>query len=346
MKTFGQLKSSESRLKEVINSCKNSEDFRSLVNEASEILLNRGDWAGTVVPMRFIVRRGEVTWPRYVNRVRRINHCRTPLTVGTIWYDFVDRENYLGWAGDRYYDWGGDEFGENRFRHGLGQGSLVSQGRVCTYNDVPCANPQTIRAIPRCPQDYGKKMRIFGLDGGNQPLRELTKGGQYQDGITITLKVPYGESAVNVSRIDAVEREQTQMNVGMFANDTVTGAQLDLAMYEPTETNPSYARDRLFAANHPKSCCDMTVVALVKLAHIPVKADSDYVLIPSTSALKKAIQSIKFGEAGDINLQESYLQSAINELNMNLNNELPLNQTSVDEGFMGEKFGMGFQNVI
>lgn len=317
-----------------------------MVNEASEILLNRGDWAGTVVPMRFIVRRGEVTWPRYVNRVRRINHCNIPLNVGTIWYDFVDRNNYLGWAGERFYDWGGNEFGNYGNRHGLGQGSLVSQGRVCTYNDVPCGNPQTIRAVPACPQDVGKKLRLFGLDGNSQPLQERLPNGQIVNGITITLALPFGASAVPVSRIDAVQRDKTMMNTAVYAYDTVTGIQLDLAMYEPTETNPSYARDRLFAAGHRYSCCDLTVVALIKLAHVDVMADSDYVLIPSTTALKKAIQSIKFGESGDLSNQEGYLQSAVNELNMNLNNELPLNDIVVDEGFMGEKQGMGFQTVI
>lgn len=346
MKTFGQLKSSESRLNQVINSCKGSDDFRSLVNQASEMLLDRGDWAGTVVPMRFIVRRGSVTWPRYVNRVRRINHCHTSLNVSTIWYDFIDRENYLGWAGNQLYDWGGDDASNFTNRSRFGQGSLISQGRVCTYNDVPCGNPQTIRAVPAGPQDVGKKLRLFGLDGNSQPLQERAANGQIVNGITITLALPFGVSAVPVSRIDAVQRDETMMNTAVYAYDTVTGIQLDLAMYEPTETNPSYARDRLFAPNHRFGCCDITVVALIKLAHVPVKADSDYVLIPSVMALKKAIQSIKFGEEGDLNNQEGYLQSAINELNMNLNNELPLNQTPVDEGFMGERYGMGYQNVL
>jgi hypothetical protein len=85
---------------------------------------------------------------------------------------------------------------------------------------------------------------------------------------------------------------------------------------------------------------------MVKLAFIPVKVDTDFVLIPSMMALKMVIQSIKFGENGDAQNQQVFLQSSVNELNRVLDNEQPLQDTPVNEGFMGESDGIGLQNVL
>jgi hypothetical protein len=344
LKTFKEIK--ESRTIQVASACKDSDGFASLVNEATDILLQRGDWPGTVVPMRLMVRQGCIVWPRSVQRVRRINRCSVPLRVGTIWYDYVDQNDYLGWLGSAYYHWGGSAITGNRLGHGYEQGKLSSQGRVPTYNDVPGGNPRYIRAYALNPADKGKTITIFGIDGNGQTLRHQdVVTGNWLDGAIITLDIPFGSTSVYVQRIDAVLKAETQSNVPLYAYDPITNTLLDLAIYEPTETNPNYAKDRLFSSG-PNCSCDFTVIVLVKLAFIPVKVDSDYVLIPSTNALKKTIQSIKAGEAGDIAGQEGFIQSAVNELNHVLDNEQPLNQTPVDEGFAGEIFGVGLQTVL
>jgi hypothetical protein len=61
---FSQAK--EGRLKEVANACTSSEDFRTLLNEATAALMRRGDWDGVVVPMGICLRDDCITWPRYV----------------------------------------------------------------------------------------------------------------------------------------------------------------------------------------------------------------------------------------------------------------------------------------
>jgi len=345
LKTFGEVR--KSRVLQVAAACSNSDEFASLVNEATDILMQRGDWPGTIVPIRLCVRRGCVVWPRYVQRVRRINRCNTPLKVGNIWFDFVDKENYLDWCGRGYYSWGLNEITGNRFGSSLTQGTLVSQGRVPTYNDVPGGNPCYIRAYALNPADKGKTVTIFGIDGNGQPLRHQDPtSGDWWDGVIISLDIPFSSTSVYVQRIDAVVKDATQFNVPLYAYDPITNTMLDLAIYEPSETNPSYAKDRLIDSAHPDCNCEFTIIALVKLAFIPVSIDTDYVLIPSTNALKKAVQSIKAGEAGDIAKQEAFMQSAVNELNMVLNNEQPLEQTTVNEGFMGEHEGLGVQAVI
>jgi hypothetical protein len=345
LKTFGEIK--QSRAIQVASACKDSDEFASLINEATDILLQRGDWPGTILPMRLMVRNGCVVWPRCVQKVRRINRCGMPLKVGSIWWDFVDHNDYLGWQGAAYYLWGGTTITGEKLGHYYGQGNLISQGRVPTYNDVPSGNPVYIRAYALGQVDKGKTVTIFGIDGNGQTLRHQDPvSGDWLDGAIITLDIPFGSTSTYVQRIDAVLKDETQFNVPLYSYDPITNTLLDLAIYEPTETNPSYSKDRLFSVGSPNCQSDFTIIALVKLAFIPVKVDTDYVLIPSTNALKKAIQSIKHGEAGDIANQEAYLQSAVNELNMVMENEQPLSNTPVDSGFMGEAQGVGYQHCL
>jgi len=336
--TLGELK--RSRITEVAASCNNSDDFRSLVNEAAEILLSRGDWPGTIVPIRVLVRAGCVVWPRAVQRVRRINACGVPIKVGSIWYDYVDKSSYLGWCGEGYYNWTGN----TATNYGLGTslGSLINQGRVPTYNDIP-ATPGIVRAYCLTPADVGKKITIYGRDGYNQPLQTQNPDGTLTDGAVLTLKIPYASTTGTISRIDAVLKDVTSKNVPLYVE--VSTGLLDLAVYEPSETNPSYTKDRLFSYGNCNCNREFTVIALVKLAYIEAIADTDYVLIPSKTAIKNAVQSIKFGESGDFNNKQAFLQAAVDELNAVLNTESPIDQNVVDDGF-GGGYQVGAQSVL
>ncbi len=195
--------------------------------------------------------------------------------------------------------------------------------------------------------DKGKTVTIFGIDGNGQTLRHQDPAtGNWMDGVIITLDIPFGSTSTYVQRIDAVLKDETQFNVPLYAYDPITNTMLDLAMYEPTETNPSYAKDRLFSMNSPNCQCEFTIIALVKLVFIPVKVDTDFVLIPSLMALKQLIQAVKYGESGDAQNYAIFLQSAIDTLNQVLNNESPPWENPVNEGFMGSEYNLGFQQVL
>ena len=136
LKTFAEVKAS--RVIQVASSCSDSDEFRSLVNEATDILLQRGDWPGTVVPARFMVRNGCIVWPRWVGRVRKINQCNVPMKVGNLWWDFVDRDAYHNCCGASYYSDGcSSTLNSSPHGHWNGAGKLVSQGNVPIFNDIP-----------------------------------------------------------------------------------------------------------------------------------------------------------------------------------------------------------------
>lgn len=342
--TFKQVR--DSRLKEVASSCNTSADFASLVNAATEALMIRGDWPGTIIPIRVGCKSGAVVWPRFVQRVRRINNCLVPIKVSTLWGDYVDKQDYVGWCGANYYAWSGDGAAYRGLGQAMQQQTMTSQGRVPTFNDIPSDASRYVRCYCRSQKDVGKTVTIFGADANNQILRTLQPDGTYTDGVVVTLALPYGSTSTYVSRIDAIVKDVTQMNVPMYAYEPVSNTLLQLADYAPDETNPSYAKDTLFAPGNPNcNSGQVTLLALVKLAFIPVSLDNDYVLIPSIQALKYAVQSIKFAESGDAVQSRNFMQLAVDELNFVLDNEQPRDQTPVDSGF-GGGIGVGMQQLI
>jgi hypothetical protein len=200
-----------------------------------------------------------------------------------------------------------------------------------------------VRVYPSVPQDIGKTVKIFGVDNNGQPLRENVNN-IWVDGQTITIASPYAESTGFVRRIERVIKEPTQGNVRLYAYDTVNAVLEDLANYDPSETLPNYERDQVVLGN---TCCttSRSVTALVKLQFVKAIADTDLVLISNIDALKLAIQAIKAREAGDRNTAAGFIQDAVAELNMDLNDESPLDQTPVDSGFMGGSY-VGMQKMV
>ena len=341
--TFKQVK--DSRIIQVAAACSNSDDFRSLVNEATEMLLVRGDFVGTVIPVYLCVRDGCITMPRYCRQIRQLNICGKHIQINSLWYQFVDSEFYKSWCGSngtwngsgRAFDWGAS----------WGHNGLNAVGYYSTYSNVPL--PSYIRAYAQVLEDVGKTVTIFGEDENGQPLRTNNGDGTWSDGVVITLAMPWGQTTTLVRKITRVLKDPSQGNVLLYALDPATNTLFDLAVYQPSETNPNYARYYLNGMN--RGChtgCTVGVLALIKLAYIPVEVDSDLVLIGNLRALKFAIQSIKASEAGNDGAATEFELKAIRELNLELANDQPDNQvTFVDETFSGAKLhGTGVRRIF
>lgn len=338
--TFQQAQAS--RLADIAQTCTTSADFASLLNEATEALMTRGDWAGTLVPIQVCVSNGCVTWPRYVGKVRRIMNCHENSRIGNLWYQFVDNDRFGGWD----HGWGNapSGFGQHGWT-GQYRVGMINQGRFCTYNDVYPNVNRLIRAHCLVQEDVGKHLTIFGLDNNGQVLRTHdTVNNVWTDGVTITLSIPFGSTSVYVSKIDRVIKDVTQGDVPLYAYDPVANVEEDLAFYAPGETSPSYERDRIHMG---PTCCNgvKSVIALVKLKFIPVVGPNDLVLISNIRALKFAVQAIRLEEAGQNEAGSIKMGLAVKELNLDLENQYPMDQTSVDSGFMGGDF-VGSQRCI
>lgn len=343
----------QSSIVNVAGKCATSFEFTQIINEATRRLLRRGDWAGTVVPIHICVRNGCLVTPRYVGSVRKLNTCHARLQPHNLWYNFIaDRD----WNNGR---WGG--FGDAGYWGGRaldGHGALNSNGQACCYNDIP-GDGWYVRAYARCADDYGKTVTIFGVDNGNQPLRRDNLDGTWSDGAVITLgssgqNPNYGSTSVLVRRIDRVVKDVTQCQVMLYGyNPTLdTGVApnlglVDLAIYDPGETTPTYSRYQLCIPQPHlgmvASCCGSvhSVAALCKLRFIPAKFPTDLVIIDNLDALKYEVQSIRAQEAGDLALAKGYETAAIQELNRELEDVSPDSDFSAINNVFGS---MTFSN--
>ena len=297
-----------------------SADFSDLVNEAVRRLLRRGDWPGTVVPIQTCVRRGCVVWPRYVGSIRKINWCQRSWSGGgervvpvqNMWYRWMDPRGYRSEYGRRHDD-----------------AAAVGQGRAPTYNTI-FGDGWLVRAYPSTLEDLGKTITLFGEDNGSQPLRTNNLDGTWSEGVAITLGNPFGSTSGYVRNIDRVRKDVTQGQVFLYAYNPASNVLVDLAVYDPGETNPSYVRQDVHLTG--PGCCGAgsleSVVALVKLAFIPVKFPSDLVIIDNLEAIKAMVQSIKLREGYDYQGALAAEADAIRELNRQLEDESPDEQFS------------------
>ncbi len=156
--------------------------------------------------------------------------------------------------------------------------------------------------------------------------------------------MPFGSSSTFISRIDRVVKSVTQGPLNLFAYDSVNNVLWDLAQYEPSETNPSYLRYQLTGGNQQSSCaastCLETIIAMVKLQHIPVSVPSDLVLIDNMAALKFAFMAQKEESAKHYSDARVLWQEAIDELNRQLEDDVPDCQLAVRNNvFAGRSFG-------
>lgn len=303
-----------SALRKISSSCPQSQDFLSLLNEATRRLMRRGDWRNTVVPIYVCVRKGCVTFPRYVEEIRKANLCNNYVPVRNGWYTFLDFNAGRNWSACGWWGW-------------LGQETRLTQTHDApTFSDI-AGEGRLVRVYPQANADIGKTVKLFGVDNNDQPLRTIDgTTGLWSEGITITMAAPFGSSSTFVRRIDRVLKQETTAPVTMYAYNSDADVLEELATYDPGETNPVFIRYNLsadcgYGTESGASCSEAKpLVALVKLRFVPVKTGTDLVLVDNLDALKEMIQSVKLGEAGNPEEAAKFEARALRELNMGLRN--------------------------
>jgi len=331
--TFAEIKSS--RALEIADVAVGSSKFKTLVNEASRRLLRRGDWAGTVISVYVCVRNGCIVWPRYVGQIRKANLCHHAIPVRSVYYDYFEADAFESW---KHCGWLGMDC----------QSSLVHYGRAPVHQDIK-GEARYVRLYHTVNEDLGKTVTIFGEDNNGQILRRRDPAtGTYYDGVTLVAQLPYAQTPGYVRRIDRVLKDVTQGDFRLYAYDTANAVLEDVALYEPTETNPAFVRYKLSGACGT-ACCSTTspfgVAALVKLKYLPIINDQDLVLIQNLDALKLMMQSVRCGEGQDFASAKAYELEAVRELNHELNDETPEDQIAVNvDCFSGSGLGVRQMN--
>lgn len=318
----------------VAGCCPTSQDFLILANDSVRRLMTRGNWYGTVKKIQVCAYGGCITWPRYVGTVLATNICHHPRPVVGNWWEFMPLNG--GDIGSRP---GEGEFWLDGRGGWCGRQSAVTEndGWSPVYNQISCNTGNYLRAYPRCQNDLGKTITFFGIDTNGQKLMQRDGSGNWSDGITLILGLPFTSSQTTVRKVDRVVKDQTQCPVDCYQYDAVNDVLLDLAHYDGQETVPNYKHTVISHFRHGHSVNGQPsgtprpqqITALIKVAYQDIVNPTDHVLIDSKEALKQEFIALKKEQALDFQGAKAFESAAIHALNMQLRDTIPIDQIPV-----------------
>lgn len=332
----------QSRLLDVIQNCPTSSDFADKLNSVTRMLMKRGNWWETEVLVKICVTGCNIVWPRYVGTVTGIRFCcYGQVDVKNNWYSIMGNLGCGNAAGQGAY--------ANLGHGGWLRPASFDRQTTPVHTQITGNTGHFIRYYHVKNQDVGKTIRIFGTQFGGQPLQELDANGNWVMGITLTAAVGgYAQSSVLVTRIDQVTREQTQGMTYLYQYDAAmagTGL-LQLAVYEPNETNPQYRQSRVTNFNQIQSGEGAnaekvwTLDAMVKLQYFPVVNDRDFLFISDWDALAYGVQALNADNQNSTEQAEVFFAKAIRELNFESRDKNPAQTFVVKARWMGSCGGV------
>lgn len=161
-----------------------------------------------------------------------------------------------------------------------------------------------IRAYLSKTADIGKKIILQGYDSDGIWVR-TTIDGVVQDGEELTLASPYVDSVTiwGAGNPVGVMKEETSYAVSLYSVDQDSAAEVKLAEYQATETEPSYRRVQLNAGC--SSGCS-SLMAIVSLDQVTIRHENDWLLFSNMEAYRQGLQSIRYRKEGNQALADAY----------------------------------------
>jgi hypothetical protein len=321
-RTFSDLQ--VSRIPQELGICATHPALAPWTNNAQERLLNKGHWINTTVRVAMCATSGCVTLPVQVATLEKAAICGRPIPVHDIYFEFLEG----GW---------GTRNGSNAScASGTGSGTCGGggscgiqeadyRGRFPTQSDIIPLKKQ-LNFVCDFSTDVGKTVLALGYDDNGNWIR-TQQNGIYQDGELIALAQSAGTNSVN--NFSLITDIQLPGNMDgqswLYEYDTVALTRRLISHYQYFETRPSYPRYFIPSINACQlaanlSCPSMLIEAIVKLAFIPVKNPTDYLIIENLPAMQEMMVGIKNAENEEDGVKrqgiiESATASAVNLLN-------------------------------
>jgi len=324
------------RIRDVARDCSTSADYVDKINSVTRMLMKRGNWWGTEVLMRMCIRGCKIVWPSYVGTVTGVRFCCFgQMQLANNWFSILGTMGGQGAYAAGYGAYSGIGFG------GWIAPTMFDKDTSPVHTQITGNTGHYVRYNVVKSNDYGKTIRIYGTKFGGQPLQELDANGVWQMGITLTAANPFAQSTDLITRIDQVVREQTEGMSYLYEFDAVQNKQLQLAVYQPNESNPQYRVSQVSGFNQIRNGEDSngqkiwTLDALVKLQYFPVTNDRDFLFIGDYDALSYGIQALNFDNDNDPQNAEAYYAKAIRELNFESRDKNPAQTFVVKSRMMG-----------
>lgn len=311
-----------SRLPESIGLCvADGPRIMAAINEATQRLLFYGGdgWWGTWSKVAFLVNRTLpfITLPYGFARAINMDVCRRPIAVQNEFMEFLEYGIGLREAPPQI---------AGRF---CGKLEGFERGNYPTMVDLPTTS--YLRLYPTDPADYGKRLLIGSAQDQNGNGIYTQDGLQSVNGFYLTLQAPFDTSPFLVSSFANIAKDYTQGDVILKAVDPTTGTETALSRYVPDDVSPSYRR--YYINNLPTNCCAVSpvtpglvqVTAMLKHEYVPVRRDTDFLLIGNIPALIEECQAVRYSSIDEptaAQLEAKHHKKAISLLQAEMRHEL------------------------
>lgn len=282
-----------SRLPSIIGCC--ADDLPTIagaVNTAQRRLLMAKEageegWWGTWAEVAFNVNKEKpyITLPREIARLEAISVCSGPVPIYNQFFEYL-------------------RFGNGRMPQQCGGGSCDGGLSVYQRNNVPTfttmeSGGQSISVYPSISEDTGKRILLQGTDSNGTTIYTRDVFSRVT-GIFLSLQQPFVASPITFNSLTGIQKDLTSGPVQIFGTDPLTGVQTLLHTMEPSEEVANYQRyylSSISASGFPGDDVDtVSVTALAKLDLIPVRVDTDYLLIQNLEAIISECASVRYSE--------------------------------------------------
>lgn len=265
------------------------------VNSAIQRLLlarESGDtgWWGTWAKMVFNVAKTDpfITLPREVARLINVDLCRSPIAVQNEFYEFL--QFGIGLQDPN------PPFGQCRNAQCVVP-EAYDRGSFPSFIDLD--EGRILRAYTTDNLDLGKRVLVQGTDVNDNTIISQD-GTDNVIGIFLDLSDPTSfVDSPTLNSLTGIQKDVTVGPVRFYQVDPDTGDQELILTMEPSEQVASYRR--YYLSGLPRNCCDpqsdtttVQITAMAKLEFVPVRVDTDYLLIGNIEALICECESIRY----------------------------------------------------
>ena len=265
--------------------CEDSPRLLKWINEATHRALLRGKYFGSYAKYKLLATSSCITLPPQLASIERAAVCGQPMRVRSQFFEFL--ENGFGILGGSCTsgDCSTGLCGDNCWP------DAVYRGHFCSSDDIR-GDDKKLTLVCDAVTDVGKKVLLLGWDQSGNWIRS-TIDGVISDGVQVLLAQNPGTTTPGIfsALTDVQLPDDLDGQVWLYEKYITDGSTRLLSNYQYFETRPSYPRYLV-----PYSCsggCSNTVEVIAKHEFIPVKKDSDYLVIGCLPALKDLCMAIK-----------------------------------------------------
>lgn len=288
--TLAALKAS--RIPAALGVCATDDRIVPWANEAIHRLLIEGKYFGTYGKYRICSTNNCITLPPQIATIEVAAVCGRWVPVHDLWFEFLE-----GGAGIR--------------QNSTGCGSCMSEadyrGHYPAFDDLRGVNKK-LRWVCDVVGDVGKEALFLGYDENNNWIRTM-QGGVLKDGEVIAAAQSPGTTSVNYFSnltdiqfpVDSAGASAMTGQSWLYEFNTSDSVLRLIGHYQYFETRPAYARyffpSLAGCGTVTATDCDRKPIDIIgKHEFIPVKYDTDYLIIGNLPALKEMMVAIKNAE--------------------------------------------------